>query len=94
MSDDGENKVIKGKKKNKKKLFRKILSEIPSECQTVPIQIRPDIVCKGYQHTTIIADKELMGASFVCFAAIRPKSTAMVMAGQSDHLTTLFPGQA
>ena len=27
---------------------------------------------------------------FVCFVALRPKSTAMVMAG----LTTLFPGQA
>ena len=29
-----------------------------------------------------------------CFVALRPKSTAMVMAGQSVHLTTLFPGQA
>ena len=31
---------------------------------------------------------------FVCFVALRPKSTAMVMAGRSVHLTTLFPGQA
>ena len=31
---------------------------------------------------------------FVCFVALRPKSTAMVIAGRSDHLTTLFPGQA
>ena len=31
---------------------------------------------------------------FVCFVALRPKSTAMVIAGQSVHLTTLFPGQA
>ena len=31
---------------------------------------------------------------FVCFVALRPKSTAMVMAGQSVHLTTFFPGQA
>ena len=32
---------------------------------------------------------------FVCFVvALRPKSTAMVMAGRSIHLTTLFPGQA
>ena len=30
----------------------------------------------------------------VCFVAFRPKSTAMVMAGRSIHLTTLFPGQA
>ena len=28
------------------------------------------------------------------FVALRPKSTAMVMAGWSVHLTTLFPGQA
>ena len=27
---------------------------------------------------------------FVCFVALRPKSTAMVMAGWSVHLTTLF----
>ena len=31
---------------------------------------------------------------FVCFVALRPKSTAKVMAGRSVHLTTLFPGQA
>ena len=31
---------------------------------------------------------------FVCFVALRPKSTAMVMAGRSVHLTTLFPGHA
>ena len=32
---------------------------------------------------------------FVClFVAIRPKSTAMVIAGRSVHLTTLFPEQA
>ena len=30
---------------------------------------------------------------FVC-VALRPKSTAMVIAGRSVHLTTLFPGQA
>ena len=30
----------------------------------------------------------------VCFVTLRPKSTAMVMAGLSVHLTTLFPGQA
>ena len=30
----------------------------------------------------------------VCFVALRPKSTAMVMAGRPVFLTTLFPGQA
>ena len=34
-------------------------------------------------------------AFLVClFVALRPKSTAMVIAGRSVHLTTLFPGQA
>ena len=31
---------------------------------------------------------------FVCFVALRHKSTVMVMVGRSVHLTTLFPGQA
>ena len=49
--------------------FRKILSGIPSECQTVWIQIRPDIVsgllcvqtvCKGFQQMTLhVVGKEL-----------------------------------
>ena len=30
----------------------------------------------------------------VDFVALRPKSTAMVIAGRSVYLTTLFPGQA
>ena len=30
----------------------------------------------------------------VCFVALRPKSTAMIMKGRSVDLTTLFPGQA
>ena len=30
---------------------------------------------------------------FVCFVAIRPKSTAMVIAERSVHLTTLFLGR-
>ena len=31
---------------------------------------------------------------FVCLFALRPMSTAMVIAGRSVYLTTLFPGQA
>ena len=30
---------------------------------------------------------------FVCFVALRPISTAKVMAGRSVNLITLFPGQ-
>ena len=47
--------------------IRKLLSEIPSECQTDWIQIRPDVlsgliwvqtVCNGYQQAALV-DKEL-----------------------------------
>ena len=31
---------------------------------------------------------------FVSFVALSPKSTAVVMAERSVHLTTLFPGKA
>ena len=53
-------------------LFRKILSRIPSECQTDWIQIRPDVmsgviwvqtVFKSYQQTTL-GDKELTSQLF------------------------------
>ena len=37
---------------------------------------------------------EILVGLFVCFVALRPKSTAMVIAGRSVHLATLFPGQA
>ena len=36
---------------------------------------------------------ELTFVLFVCFCCFT-KSTAMVIAGRSVHLTTLFPGQA
>ena len=40
--------------------------------------------------------EEFMILLFVLFVfvALRPMSTAMVIAGRSVHLTTLFPGQA
>ena len=43
-------------------------------------------ICMQYYH--------LANGLFVCFVALRPKTTAMVMAGRSVHLTTLFPRQA
>ena len=39
-------------------------------------------------------NNRIMICLFVCFVALRPKSTAKVIAGRSVHLTTLFPGQA
>ena len=55
-----------------------------------------------YMHLTVIGlnwwtDRPKMKnlpSSFVCFVALRPKSTAVVMAGLSVHLTTVFPWQA
>ena len=32
-------------------------------------------------------------ARFICFVALRPKSTAMVIAGRSVHLTHFFLGR-
>ena len=37
---------------------------------------------------------KIRGCWLVGFVALRPKSTAMVIAGRSVNLTTLFPGQA
>ena len=54
----------------------------------------------------VLFNKILSGKLFECqmvkvwiivlfvFVALRPMSTAMVIAGRSVHLTTLFPGQA
>ena len=49
--------------------------------------------------TVVTIDSKRCAAEclFVClfvFVALRPKSTAMVIAGRSVHLTTLFPEQA
>ena len=41
-----------------------------------------------------IGGKQVGVILLVCFVALRPKSTAMVIVGRSAHLTTLFPGQA
>ena len=66
-----------------------------------------EVVCCKYLHN--ITDKLSIEANsvdpeqtvpigaFVClfvFVALRPMSTALVIAGRSVHLTTPFPGQA
>ena len=38
----------------------------------------------------MVVMKSSITVLFVYFVALRPKSTAMVMAGRSVHLTTLF----
>ena len=47
------------------------------------------ITHKGPEYNSYNKIRLLVG-----FVALRPKSTAMVIAGRSVHLTTLFPGQA
>ena len=46
----------------------------------------------GILHVFIDCWKKMGEHWFVCYVALRPKSTAMVIAGRSVHLTTLFPG--
>ena len=38
--------------------------------------------------------QQLITLFLFCFVALRPKSTAKVIAGRSVYLITLFPGQA
>ena len=47
-------------------------------------------ICFGWEIIIIFNDILLFVCLFVCFVALRPKSTVMVMAGWSVHLTTLF----
>ena len=47
------------------------------------------------QHSAVPINLRIFLDMSVCFVvALRPKSTAMVIAGRSVHLITLFPGQA
>ena len=48
----------------------------------------------SFQGKEIVNSAKEKFCLFVCFVALRPKSTAFVMAGRSGHLTTHFPGQA
>ena len=47
-------------------------------------------VLKHVFHHTVQSLYNTMFRVHVCFIALRPKSTAMVMVGRSVHLTTLF----
>ena len=48
----------------------------------------------GPQGVVNLDPRDIIGWLLVGFVALRPKSTAMVIAGRSVYLTTLFPGQA
>ena len=51
------------------------------------------LVSKNFALTSVFF-RSIVCLFLFCFVALRPKSSAMVMAGRSVHLTTLFPGQA
>ena len=54
-----------------------------------------EILCDDSTSCKEVCDNNDYHRSFVfVFVALRPMSTAMVIAGRSVHLTTLFPGQA
>ena len=55
----------------------------------------PCLICSAWSH--FIQEKLEISIYLFClfvFVALHPMSTAMVIAGRSVHLTTLFPGQA
>ena len=52
----------------------------------VPLNMVDSIMASRYKPVNLTL--------FVCFVALHPKSTALVIAGRSVYLTTLFPGQA
>ena len=51
-------------------------------------------VCYFLEHSSDPSMKSPYELCLFVFVALRPMSTAMVIAGRSVHLTTLFPGQA
>ena len=50
------------------------------------------VILSDFTQIPVINADMILGLFF--FVALRPKSTAMVIAGRSVHLTTHFPGQA
>ena len=71
-------------------------AHVSVECtdSVVVVSRTPDLSAFISPITFLILVQMMKASVFVCFVALRPKSTAIVMAGQSVHLTTLFLGQA
>ena len=84
-------------------VVERLFLAVPWGCLRFVIVVFPDhthilfmsfIYCYLRFISFIYLDLYVLGDLFVCFIALRPKSTAMVIAGRSVYLTTLFPGQA
>ena len=63
-------------------------------CSEYRIEVGFFHCCMTLIMTLVSGDLKNRSILFVCFVALRSRSTAMVIAGRSVHLTTLFPGQA
>ena len=84
MVDTCDN-VIKNWAKNVEVMFQKQVFYLTFTCDLED----------GYANLGLILFATHCLDMVIClFVALRPKSTAMVIAGWSVHLTTLFPGQA
>ena len=57
------------------------------------MKIIMEMISEGL-HFKRVCKHKMLNRWLVGFVVLRPKSTAMVIAGRSVHLTTLFPGQA
>ena len=76
------------------KIWDGCLSTFPGQLKSFFIVNSAEMKSFHFLKFRIIENIKLMIGLFVCFVALRPMSTAMVIAGRSVHLTTLFPGQA
>ena len=61
--------------------------EMPHDAFSCGCALSARIPVKGF---LVYTGLNVLYFCFVCFVALRPKSTAMVIAGRSVHLTTLF----
>ena len=76
------------------KVYNNIVPTYISESFTQRNNVNTRINLRSSSAGCFIPPKPRLVGWLVGFVALRPKSTAMVIAGRSVHLTTLFPGQA
>ena len=81
-----------------KSLSQKLISGKQSECPTVWIQIRPDIllgqtVCKDYQQTTLV-DKELSIHILIDFSLTVKAATLISISGHGLAISSAKQGKS
>ena len=63
------------------------------QCRNPEYVIGP-LISANFRYCLFLKLFKALGMCLFVFVALRPMSTAMVIAGRSVHLTALFPGQA